>query len=521
MTAPLRIGLIIDSVIQPRWVRACLEKILATNIVSLELIARANQQPNDDDGFLYRLYDRIDRMFFAADALDTVSVEDLLTGRVVEEGFERIKTANLDVIVNFGSMECNAELADAARYGIWFYSFEDPLSLQDADQNPTMVSELCCRKGDQAHTIYRSVSPILSKFSVRLNKNTTCWKSAAFVARSLRDLHAGRPIANLDTNSPTPLKHRNNGAMIQLFAKLSTRAISRAVEKLSSFQQWTLAYRIKDGEFRYLIPEPDHFWADPFPLKVNGKQYIFFEDYVYSAGRAHISVIEVDQNGIVSGPTEALKLDSHLSYPFVFEWQGDYYMIPETGERNVVELYRAVNFPFEWQPVKVLVEANCPLDATVIEVDGRWWMFVNIQEEGARVNWDELHLYHSENLLGPWKPHARNPIVSDVRSARPAGRLFWSNNALYRPSQDSSIRYGFATSVSRVTKLTTSEYNETQVLKIFPQWDNNIIGIHTLNLLDDIIVIDCLAKRRPLSHLKLRPPNGSLALLTPENMDRL
>ena len=98
----------------------------------------------------------------------------------------------------------------------------------------------------------------------------------------------------------------------------------------------------RSGEFKYLIPPPDHFWADPFPIKVDGSYYIFFEDYVNTAGRAHISVVEVDQNGIVSGPTEVLKLDCHLSYPFVFEWQGDYYMIPETGDRNVVELYRAV-----------------------------------------------------------------------------------------------------------------------------------------------------------------------------------
>jgi hypothetical protein len=509
MTAPLRIGLIIDSVVQPRWVRACLEKMLATGVVSLEVIARPSQQTRDDRGLLYQLYNSIDRVFFPADAVESVSVEDLLTGRVPEEGFERIKNAQLDVIINFGPMECNAELADAARYGIWFYFFEDPLGFQEAAYSPTMVSELRSRKGDREQVIYRSVSPTLSKFSARLNQNTVYWKSAAFVARILKDLHAGRPIESLDTNSVTSLKHPTNGAMLQMFLKLSTRAVSRTLEKLSSFQQWMLAYRIKNGEFRYLIPESGHFWADPFPLKVNGKYYIFFEDYVYSAGRAHISVIEVDQNGIVSGPTEALKLDSHLSYPFVFEWQGDYYMIPETGDRDVVELYRAVNFPFEWQPVKVLIEANCPLDATVIEADHRWWMFVNIQEEGATVNWDELHLYYSESLLGPWKPHARNPIVSDVRSARPAGRLFWSNNVLYRPSQDSSRSYGYAMTINEVESLTPEHYSEKEVHKILPVWDRRTIGVHTFNCVADITVIDVLIRR---NRYRAEPPLNSIRM---------
>ena len=103
-----------------------------------------------------------------------------------------------------------------------------------------------------------------------------------------------------------------------------------------------------------------------------------------SVGRAHISVVEVDRNGIISGPTEVLKLDCHLSYPFLFEWQGDHYMIPETGERNVVELYRASSFPFKWEPVKVLLKARSPLDTTLIEVNGTWWMFVNIEEKALQ-----------------------------------------------------------------------------------------------------------------------------------------
>jgi hypothetical protein len=214
-----------------------------------------------------------------------------------------------------------------------------------------------------------------------------------------------------------------------------------------------------------------------------------------------------------------LKLDCHLSYPFVFEHHGDYFMIPESGGRNVVELYRAVSFPFEWQPEKVLLEANSPLDATVIEVEGTWWMFVNVEEEGVAVNWDELHLYHSESLFGPWQPHARNPIVSDVRSARPAGRLFWKDNELYRPSQDSSLRYGYATTINRVTQLDPVAYNETEVLKILPDWDKDIIGIHTLNWDRDLVVLDCLWKRSRLQGAQPRPPKGSLDLLTSANME--
>jgi len=39
----------------------------------------------------------------------------------------------------------------------------------------------------------------------------------------------------------------------------------------------------------------------------------------------------------------------HLSYPYVFEWQGDYYMVPESYQVNSILLYRAVNFPTDWE----------------------------------------------------------------------------------------------------------------------------------------------------------------------------
>jgi len=193
-------------------------------------------------------------------------------------------------------------------------------------------------------------------------------------------------------------------------------------------------------------------------------------------------------------------------------------MIPETGERNVVELYRATSFPLKWEPVKVLLEARAPLDTTLIEVDGTWWMFVNIEEEGVAVNWDELHLYFADSPLGPWKPHARNPVLSDVRLARPAGRLFWLNGALFRPSQDSSLRYGYATVVNKVDEISPSAYRETPVLKVNPDWDNDLLGVHTVNLLDEMTVFDCLMKRSKFG--KVRPPavRGSLDLLSSDNI---
>lgn len=504
---------------QPRWVRKSLEDVLVAGVSTFELVVKVPPEKNVRESLLYKLYNRMDRRMFTVtpQALEPGSIEDLIgsvpTLSIAE--LEKIASFNLDVLVNFGSTKLNSKLASAAKNGVWFYKFgtdekAPPGFREMATLEPITVSSLRSLNSQSPaeRIIYQSVSPVLSPFSIGLNNNSCYWKSAAFVARSLVDLYRGNNIAPSVTTRSNGSLQPTNAAMGQVFFKLSGRAAARAFEKFSSFEQWVLAYGIGRMEFKYLMPSADRFWADPFSIKVGGKYYIFFEEYLNSAGRAHISVIEVDQNGIVSGPTEVLKLDCHLSYPFVFEWRGDYYMIPETGDKNVVQLYRATSFPFEWQLQQVLLEAKQPLDATLVEVNGTWWMFVNIQEEGVLVNWDELHLYHSDSLLGPWKPHARNPVISDVRSARPAGRLFWSNGVLYRPSQDSSIRYGYATTISRVNRLSPTEYSETEVAKILPDWDKDILGVHTLNVAEELTVIDCLTRRRRFGSRKLRPPPG-------------
>jgi hypothetical protein len=513
-------------------VRKSLEDILAADVSVFNLLVRVTPEKKNRDSLLYKLYQHMDRSFFRAPAtaLELVSIDDLVGSCPVllPSELENIKAFNLDVLMNFGPTAFNTQFATLAKHGVWFYAFgasdasQQHLHGFDAvmDREPIMISSLRSLKGDGTERIiYQSYSPTLSRFSVRLNNNACYLKSAAFIARSLVDLYHGhnveaKNVSHRTGNSFAP----TNAAMALMFLKLSGRAVSRILAKLSSFEQWVLAYRFNNTEFKYLIPPSDRFWADPFPIRMQGRYYIFFEEYLYARGKAHISVIEVDRNGIVRGPTEVLTLDCHLSYPFVFEWQGDYYMVPETGEKNVVELYRSVSFPFEWQQEKILLEANCPLDATLIEVKGRWWMFVNIQEQGVTVNWDELHLYYSESPQGPWRAHARNPIVSDVRSARPAGKLFWSKGVLYRPSQDSSVRYGYATTISKVTSLSPSQYSETEVLKIKPDWHHDVLGIHTLNFLDEMTVTDCLTKRSRFRNRKLPGPKGSLDRLSSANM---
>jgi hypothetical protein len=274
----------------------------------------------------------------------------------------------------------------------------------------------------------------------------------------------------------------------------------------TSFEQWFLAYRRRAGlpdesrdpdlsPFRFtpIFPPKNRFWADPFPLRVGGADYVLFEDFPYSTGRGVISALELGPEGPVGSPQVVLERDYHLSYPFVFSWRGEQFMIPETADAKRIELYRAVRAPGEWAQEAVLIEGSAFTDCTLAEIGGRWWMFTNTADSGASY-WDELHLFHAPTPLGPWTPHRGNPVVSDVRSARPAGGLFQRGGDWYRPSQDCSRGYGCAMNIQRIVRLDETSYEEQTVGRVIPDWAPRLTGVHTVNALGGLTVID--ARRR-------------------------
>jgi hypothetical protein len=168
-------------------------------------------------------------------------------------------------------------------------------------------------------------------------------------------------------------------------------------------------------------------------------------------------------------------------------------MIPETGQNQTVELYRCVDFPRKWRLERVLLRNVCAADATLHREGGRWWMFANCAT-GFEMH-DELHLFSAETLMGEWNPHRRNPVKSDVRSARPAGKLFTQGGKLYRPSQICAPLYGTGVAINRVTRLDAEGFTEETERRIVPAAGSAILGLHTINRAGDLSVIDAFARR--------------------------
>ena len=134
------------------------------------------------------------------------------------------------------------------------------------------------------------------------------------------------------------------------------------------------------------------------------------------------------------------------------------------------------------------------LDATLHRERGRWWMLVTVAEPGTD-GYDELHLYSAERLTGAWLPHPSNPVKSDVRSARPAGRLFVRDGALYRPAQICAPLYGSGVSINRVLELAPDRYAEREEHHVVPAHAGGALGLHTVNRAGALSVVDLFVRR--------------------------
>src|SRR3989442_11597365 len=116
------------------------------------------------------------------------------------------------------------------------------------------------------------------------------------------------------------------------------------------------------------------FVADPFMIRANDNWYMFFE--VFNAGtlKGEIGLATSDNGWTWKYQRIVLKEPYHLSYPYVFAWQGEHYMVPETLGAKSIQLYKAASFPHDWLLGGSLVAGELS-DSTLFRFSERWWMF--------------------------------------------------------------------------------------------------------------------------------------------------
>lgn len=555
MTKKLRVGLLLDRYQAPAWTALMLRRIAESEHAEIALVI-LNASPPEELPFRDKLRSRwrqipsrlvsrilnrarlrlMERVKCEHDAFERVDLRPLLRNVPVievqparkkysdyfsDEDIAKIETHQPDVLVRLGFRVLRGAILTVARYGVWSYHHGDYLvnrggpagfwEAMEAWPETGTVLQILTEDLDGGVILYQSWS-LTNHRSVTLNNNARYWTSASFLPRMLERLGTigeERFFEEVERKNGHPAFYSNRLYTRPGNAKLAALLLGKLARKLGRrlylriwFEQWSLLFAKHEDistsvrRFRTIVPPRDRFWADPNVLYRDGAYYVFLEEFLHGPNKGHIAVMTMDENGNHDTPVKIIEERHHLSYPFVFSWQDSLYMLAEACESGTVPLYRCVEFPRKWVFERNLMEDVRAVDPTVLCHQGKWYLFVGLAENPGASPMDELFLFFSDDpVAGRWTPHPMNPIVSDVKCARPAGPIIERNGALFRPSQDCSYRYGYALNVNRIVKLSETEYEEEKVSGIRPNWRPGIAGVHTLSHAHHLTVIDANLKR--------------------------
>jgi len=432
-------------------------------------------------------------------AVDEASrVESVSLVEVVAETDQTI-----DVLIDFVGGGSDEPIRPVPRVGIWRYGFGDGAHV--ADGAPGTLARLYQTAGPGANgTILREgwfgartrVSPGTKDVGARV---------AAWMALVLNGLTSGdfdaldRPPRFIgDTPDALPPKARWSVADALAAAWFDVRKRERWTIGLVPMSWRTLLEHEVLPEPTWLIGQPrDRFYADPFPIEITARGVrVLAEDYRFETGRGHIVELDIARDGAIRSVRDAIIPVGHTSYPFLLRSGERLLCVPEAAWRDGVLNYELDPTTDKWQPHGELLKGFAAADPTLLEHDGRWWLFCTNRREEGRT---ELHVFSAADLRGPWEPHPQNPVKSDARSSRPAGACVTIGGTLYRPAQNCARRYGGGITVNRVIELTRRRFREEPILGIEAsptwQWPH---GIHTINAVGDLFIVDGLRVERRL-----------------------
>ena len=451
--------------------------------------------------------------------VDSIEVEPIgkkFVQRFPPDAIEKIQSKKLDVLLRFGFNILHGEILTSARYGVWSYHHGDnefyrggpPHFWELYEKAPLsgVILQVLTEELDGGLVLCKSLFATQPTVMVSRNRFAPYWGSTGLVIRKLNELHQfGWDYVKERAIPPAVYKGKRkiyrsptNAEIVRWLGPIFLKKSIQYPFRKKRVQHWRIGVRIGGRslldsafgndleEFKWIEPAKGQFWADPFPIEHEGKTWVFFEDFSYSESRAWISCAEISADGALISPVRCLdNSNCHYSYPHVFRSGDDLFMVPEARESGSVDLYRCLDFPTQWIRERTLLRGKF-VDTTIWQQDQTWWLLTTRAEPDAGAG--SLLLFYADSLDGEWQFHRDNPISTDIRNNRGAGRVFQAGNSWIRPSQSCCPTYGYSFSLNEITEISRTRYAERLLKTVLPS--GGLCGVHTYNFAENIEIID-------------------------------
>lgn len=535
----IRVGILVDGEVVQGWIHEIIMSIQEIKGIEIccVVINTAGPRAVGFSKHLYRLLRKTDRWLFSRgeqmfrkiplqleDSVERISVLPLqkkFTDQISATDCEIIKATKPDLLLRFGFRILKGEILSLAPFGV--------LSLHHGDSTvnrggPPAFWEVVNRERVTGVTLQRLTDQLdgglllnkafVTTDSLSFHRN----QCAVYAAGIFLFVHELRKIcetgintyfnAKLQRQSITEVYSRllfkdpGTKQTFLIFCKYLYRLFSHFIKKQLYHKKWVMLLgKKKDSSIKFaafqlkkfIPPSGINTWADPFPVKAGNQTFVFFEEKYLNKVKGHICCVEVDSNHDFNFESKRIVLEEpfHLSYPFVFFYKNEYWMMPESAESGAVRLYRAINFPYQWVPEKVILNGVKAYDPTIVEWNGVWYLFCTQKNMHGLSPHAYLYIYYSKDpVSSDWKAHPSNPVSQDVRYSRPAGNFIKIGNRLIRPVQNCAPVYGYSLQFFDVIELTPISYKEQLSECVEPLWDSSLCAVHTYNSIEGLFVMD-------------------------------
>ena len=432
-----------------------------------------------------------------------------LVYRYEYEDIKRIKELNLDLLIRGGSGILRGDILDACPNGVISFHHADKDINRGSPPGFWEVYDRSARTGfviqrlkdelDGGDVLYKGF--VSTHWFYSLNRAHLCEVANPFFHRVLEDITSESPKLKVLKKSPYSYPLYTTPTVFQtLIYLLKTSYIlgSKIAIKLQgkSFR-WGVAYQFSKKwndvilwRSQRISNPKNRFLADPFVIKQNGSHFCFVEDFDYNSNKGSISAYKITPSGYEAIGV-VLEEDFHLSFPFIFEYENEIFMCPETHEKKEIRLYKCIDFPRKWEFHTTLMKNVSAADTIIFKNKDRWWLLTNIDQSCVADHSCQLHIFSSNNPMSDeWIAHENNPVIFDPLIARNGG-LILSDNEIYRVFQRQGFdMYGEGSGIARITRLSSTEYVEEICSLIQPKFFEGIKGTHTYNFDSDLIVLD-------------------------------